>query len=93
MEATTLLLSTGGIPIEIVSLHQTSLAAGNDSDALTLLEYQDGSETNWAAGRHRSALEATVLAVLNAAATRKDRERLGASDTDLLSEAPIVDGP
>lgn len=93
VEATTLLLSSGGMPIEIVSLHQTSLAAGNDSDALTLLEYQHGSETNWAAGRHRSVLEATVLAVLNAAATRKDLDLPGASDTDLSSETPTPDVP
>lgn len=68
VEAATLLLTAAGIPIEIVSLHQTSLAAGNDSDAVTLLEYQRGSDTGWAAGRHRSVLDATVLAVINAAA-------------------------
>lgn len=68
VEAATLLLGAAGIPIEIVALHQTSLAAGNDSDALTLIEYQRGSDTMWAAGRHRSVLDATVVAVINAAA-------------------------
>jgi 2-isopropylmalate synthase len=67
VEATTLLLGSLGVSIDVVSLHQTSLAAGSNSQALTLLEYRRGGETAWAAGRHRSVLDATVLAVLNAA--------------------------
>ncbi|MGD8195895.1 2-isopropylmalate synthase [Herbiconiux sp. P18] len=67
VEAATLLLGEHGIVVEIISLHQTALSAGNDSEALTLLEYRSGAETRWAAGRHRSVLEATVLAVVCAA--------------------------
>ncbi|KJC64640.1 2-isopropylmalate synthase [Agreia bicolorata] len=67
VEATTRVLDAAGMPLDIVSLHQTSLAAGNDSDALTLIEYRRGPATHWAAGRHRSVLDATVIAVINAA--------------------------
>ncbi|WP_078714364.1 2-isopropylmalate synthase [Agreia bicolorata] len=67
VEATTRILNNAGVPVEIVSLHQTSLAAGNDSDALTLIEYRRGTATHWTAGRHRSVLDATVIAVINAA--------------------------
>lgn len=68
VEATTLLLRDCRIPVDIVSLHQTSLKAGNDSEALTVLEYLCGNTTHWAAGRHRSVLDATVRAVLTGAA-------------------------
>lgn len=67
VEAATRLLADHGIHVEIVSLHQTSLSAGNGAEALTLLEVRRGSETVWAAGRHRSVLEASVRAVVNAA--------------------------
>ncbi|WP_156891555.1 hypothetical protein [Agromyces subbeticus] len=36
VEAVSRLLAEHGIPIEILSLHQTSLSAGNSSEALTL---------------------------------------------------------
>lgn len=68
VEAITLLLAANGVPLEVLSLHQTALTAGNDSDALTLLEYRCGSVTGWTAGRHRSVLDATVLAVVRATA-------------------------
>lgn len=67
VEATTLLLAEHGLPVEIVSLHQTSLTAGSDAQALSLVEYRLGQRTGWAAGRDRSVLEASVQAVLNAA--------------------------
>ncbi|KQQ52564.1 2-isopropylmalate synthase [Plantibacter sp. Leaf314] len=67
VEATTLLLAEHGLPVEIVSLHQTSLTSGSDAQALTLVEYRLGQRTGWAAGRDRSVLEASVQAVLNAA--------------------------
>ncbi len=67
VEALTLLLDENGLPLEVLSLHQTALSTGNDSDALTLLEYRRGVHTGWAAGRHRSVLDATVLAVIRAA--------------------------
>jgi len=48
--------------------HQTSVGTGNDSEALTLLEYRTGgSATGWAAGKDRSVLAATLAAVTRAA--------------------------
>ncbi|WP_138947289.1 2-isopropylmalate synthase [Plantibacter sp. M259] len=67
VEAATRLLADHGIPVEIVSLHQTSLSAGSGAEALTLLEVRRGAETVWTAGRHHSVLEASVRAVVNAA--------------------------
>ncbi|WP_079704779.1 2-isopropylmalate synthase [Plantibacter cousiniae (nom. nud.)] len=67
VEAATRLLADHGVHVEIVSLHQTSLSAGSGAEALTLLEIRRGTETVWAAGRHRSVLEASVRAVVNAA--------------------------
>ncbi|WP_305068542.1 MULTISPECIES: 2-isopropylmalate synthase [unclassified Leucobacter] len=67
IEAVGRLLAELEVPLEIVSLHQTSLATGSDSDALTLIEYRDGTSTHWAAGRDRSVLTASVLAALCAA--------------------------
>nr|WP_308471410.1 2-isopropylmalate synthase [Pseudoclavibacter sp. RFBI5] len=66
-EAVTQLLADAGISVDIRSLHQTSLGAGNSSDALTLLEYNDSSGAHWVAGRDRSVLSATVQAILGAA--------------------------
>ncbi|WP_308471595.1 2-isopropylmalate synthase [Pseudoclavibacter sp. Z016] len=66
-EAVTQLLADAGISVDIRSLHQTSLGAGNSSDALTLLEYNDSSGAHWVAGRDRSVLSATVQAILSAA--------------------------
>ncbi|OZV77286.1 2-isopropylmalate synthase [Micromonospora echinospora] len=67
VEAVTELLREHGIAVEIVSLHQTSLTTGNDSEALTLIEYRDANGTHWAGGRDRSVLTASVNAVLQAA--------------------------
>lgn len=50
-----------------MALHQTSLTAGSDSEALTLIEYRTASGTHWAAGRDRSVLTASLNAALNAA--------------------------
>ena len=69
VEAVTELLRQHGIGVEIVSLHQTSLARGNDSEALTLIEYRDANGTHWVAGRDRSVLTASVNATLQAART------------------------
>ncbi len=66
-EALTQLLAGAGISVDIRSLHQTSLGAGNSSDALTLLEYNDSSGAHWVAGRDRSVLTATMQAILSAA--------------------------
>jgi 2-isopropylmalate synthase len=67
VEATTRLLEEQRIGVEILSLHQSSLKTGNDSDALTLIEYRNSAGTHWAAGRDRSVLTASVNAVLRAA--------------------------
>ncbi|MGO3884808.1 MAG: 2-isopropylmalate synthase [Mycetocola sp.] len=79
VEALTELLSAQGIQIETVSLHQTSLAEGNSSEALSLIEYRvpplhdraaingNTGRTRWAAGRDGSTLTATVQAVAQAA--------------------------
>ncbi|WZH36864.1 MAG: 2-isopropylmalate synthase [Microbacterium enclense] len=60
-------LSASGIELDILSLHQTSLRAGADAEALTLLEYRHPDGTAWAAGRDGSVLDATVEAVVRAA--------------------------
>jgi 2-isopropylmalate synthase len=67
VEALTELLGAHGIEVDVVALHQTSLGAGNDSDALTLIEYRSAAGTHWAAGRDRSVLTASLNAVLSAA--------------------------
>ncbi|MDF2990025.1 MAG: isopropylmalate/homocitrate/citramalate synthase [Microbacterium sp.] len=60
-------LSASGIELDILSLHQTSLRAGADAEALTLVEYRRPDGTAWAAGRDGSVLDATVDAVVRAA--------------------------
>lgn len=67
MEAVTRLLHEVGVSVDVLSLHQTSLGTGNDSEALTLLEYRDSSGPRWVAGRDRSVLSSTVNAILSAA--------------------------
>ena len=67
VEAVTELLAEHGYPIDILSLHQTSLTEGNSSEALTLIEYRTSTGTRWAAGRDRSVLTASVNAILRAA--------------------------
>ena len=70
VEALGTALAAIGLPVEILSLHQTSIGTGPDSDALTLIEYRDGARSGWAAGRDRSVLAATLHAVRNAAERR-----------------------
>lgn len=67
VEAVTRLLDEVGISVDVLSLHQTSLGTGNDSEALTLLEYRDPAGARWVAGRDRSVLSSTVNAILSAA--------------------------
>lgn len=67
IEAFTKLLGSHGIAVDVVALHQTSLTGGNDSEALTLVEYRSAAGTHWAAGRDRSVLTASLNAVLAAA--------------------------
>lgn len=73
VEALTAALGEHGIVVEVLSLHQTSVGAGNDSDALTLVEYREGRGVRWAAGRSRSVLEASLAAVIRAARTTQAR--------------------
>ncbi|HZU93958.1 MAG TPA: 2-isopropylmalate synthase [Microbacterium sp.] len=61
-------LAAAGIDLDVLSLHQTSVGSGADSDALTLVEYRVGAEVGWAAGRARSVLEASFAAVMRAGA-------------------------
>lgn len=71
-------LARGGIELEILSLHQSSLRAGADAEALTLLEYRGPAGPAWAAGRDGSVLSATVDAVVRAAnAVAAAREVVG----------------
>lgn len=72
VEAIIALLAEHDIPLDVVSLHQTSLATGSDSDALTLVEFRVGGRTRWVAGRSRSVLTATANAAIRAACTIAD---------------------
>ena len=67
VEALTAALGEHGRKVDIVALHQTSIGSGNDSEALTLLEYRTDGGTQWTAGRDRSVLAASLTAVVNAA--------------------------
>ncbi|GAA3429436.1 2-isopropylmalate synthase [Streptosporangium sandarakinum] len=66
VDALTRVLAEVGHPVEILSLTQQSLGPGNGGDAITFLEHRGG----WSAGRSGSVLEASLTAVLNAAARR-----------------------
>lgn len=67
VESLTTALDAHGIRVDVLSLHQTSVGAGNDSDALTLIEFRSGADTVWLAGRGRSVLTASLSAVMSAA--------------------------
>lgn len=67
VEALIAALDTYGILIDVVSLHQTSVGSGNDSDALTLIEHRAEGGSTWSAGRGRSVLTASLSAVIAAA--------------------------
>lgn len=67
VEALTAALEACGILLEVLSLHQTSLGAGNESDALTVVEFRSGGSGSWAAGRGRSVLAASLAATMAAA--------------------------
>ncbi|MDF2917535.1 MAG: isopropylmalate/homocitrate/citramalate synthase, partial [Microbacterium sp.] len=71
-------LTRGGIALDILSLHQSSLRAGADAEALTLLEYRGPDGPAWVAGRNGSVLTASVDAVVRAAnAVAAAREVVG----------------
>ena len=67
IEALTSALADRGISIEVLDLHQTSMRSGNDSEALTLIEYRSGTTIGWAAGRDESVLSASMAAIIQAA--------------------------
>ncbi len=70
VEAVTTALRCHGIEITVLSLHQTSVRSGANAEALTLLEYRSLDGTQWAAGRDRSVLTASLKAVIQAAGRR-----------------------
>ncbi|MFF1541974.1 2-isopropylmalate synthase [Microbacterium sp. NPDC058269] len=76
VEALTATLETHGVRVDVVSLHQTSLGSGDDSDALTLLEHRTEDGAAWTAGRGRSVLSASLSAVITAA----NRTRAGGTE-------------
>ncbi|MGW8811708.1 2-isopropylmalate synthase [Gordonia terrae] len=67
VEALTAALADIGLTVEILGLHQTSTGAGDDSTAMTLVEYRNGQQAGWAAGTDRSVLTASLTAVMSAA--------------------------
>ena len=70
VEALATALREAGTGVEILGLTQTSVESGNDSDALTLLEFRDTTGTGnarWVAGRDASVLAASMNAVVGAA--------------------------
>ena len=60
-------LGDRGIALEVLGLHQTSVGAGAESTALTLIEYRTAGGTGWAAGTSPSVLGASLAAVIRAA--------------------------
>ncbi|GAA1615777.1 2-isopropylmalate synthase [Leucobacter chromiireducens subsp. solipictus] len=60
-------LGDRGIALEVLGLHQTSVGAGAESAALTLIEYRTAGGTGWAAGTSPSVLGASLAAVIRAA--------------------------
>jgi 2-isopropylmalate synthase len=67
VEALTTALRDQGVDVEVLGLHQTSIGAGNDSEALTLVQYRGPAGTGWVAGRDRSVLAASLHAIVTAA--------------------------
>lgn len=76
VEALTSALSECGIDVEVLSLHQSSVYSGNATDAITFIEYRDQGHSKWAAGRDRSVLMASLLAVISAATSLMQRSCL-----------------
>ena len=85
VEALGAALHAHDVDIEVLSLHQTSVGAGNDVEALTFVEYRRRGESAWAGGRDRSVLRASMAAVLTAA-NRLDAvpDQLGKKDDEQM---------
>lgn len=60
-------LAARGRHVDILSLTQTSVHAGSDSEAVTILEVRTAAGSSWVAGVDRSVLTATLDAVIRAA--------------------------
>ncbi|MBF6337985.1 2-isopropylmalate synthase [Nocardia abscessus] len=60
-------LAEAGYPIEVLGLTQQSIEPGNDSAAITYLEYRSGKHIRWSCGRSDSVIAATLAAVVGAA--------------------------
>ncbi|WP_369023518.1 2-isopropylmalate synthase [Nocardia cyriacigeorgica] len=69
VDALTSALREIGRPVEVLALHQQSLAAGNASPAITYVEYRINGRTGWSCGRSDSVVAATMQAVVRAANT------------------------
>ncbi len=67
VEALVAALARNGIEVEVMGLHQTSVGNGATSDALTLVQHDVDGRAEWAAGRSRSVLTASLDAVIRAA--------------------------
>jgi len=78
VEALAEALGERGVGVEVLELHQTSVRAGNDGEALTAVEYRVQDETGWAAGRDRSVLAASMAALMAAANRSIDDARKAA---------------
>lgn len=67
IQALTASLLSAGIELEVLDLKQSSIGSGNDSEALTLIEFRHANGSGWAAGIDQSVLSANLNAVVTAA--------------------------
>lgn len=67
VQALTSVLADAGIELEVLDLKQSSIGSGNDSEALSLIEFRHPAGSNWAAGINQSVLSANLSAVVAAA--------------------------
>ncbi|NNC11077.1 2-isopropylmalate synthase [Planctomonas sp. JC2975] len=86
VEALVQALAVRGIRVEVLSLTQTSVTSGSDSEAITLLEFRGDDGPRWVAGRHRSVLTASTAAVV--AAARAVRSESGRES--VLADEPVA---
>ena len=86
IEALAAALAELGAPVAVLSLSQQSLGAGNDSEAISYLEFRGADGPAWVAGQSRSTAGANAEALLRAAnalrrAGEASAEPLGALST------------
>jgi 2-isopropylmalate synthase len=70
VDALAAILAGAGLPVDVLSLHQQSLAPGNAAAAITYLEHRTPDGPAWAAGTGTSVLDASLAAVIVAAQRR-----------------------